>query len=321
MRSHTQPISRSLCLPLLLALYMGSTPLAAQEPATRKPATQKTPSSRPADHPQSKPGKKAMTDAQKKELIKILDAGGVKLDFEKQRVTVEARVGTRDDYIEYLLIGPRGKKHEGLFVTPAKASLIHAAMLALGYDKGVNAKAVPKDPFPTEEEFKRGVETHIRTDPKGQEVHLTVSWKDDKSGKTEVFRIQDLYHDLAHGGTVKNAHYVYIGSRMARLYKGEAPQYMADVEQNLISNYYVMPDNQLVTVVHEHAWDDGIWFPAVDRLPAKGHLVTFIFSRKPIAKPRPLAAPTKRPTKAPPGGAPPEKKAPDASEAPAGKGH
>lgn len=270
--------------------------------------------SRPA-RSQSRPAKKkALSEAQKKELIKILAAGGVKIDFEKATVSVEARVGTRDDYIEYLLIGPRGKKHEGLFVTPAKASLIHAAMLALGYEKGVNARAVPKDPFPTEEEYKKGAETHDRFPPKGQEVFLTVQWKDEKSGKIHQYRIQDLYHDLVHGGTVKNAHYVYLGSRMARLYKGEEPQYMADVEQNLISNYYVMPDNQLITVVHKHAWDDSIWFPAMDRLPPKGHLVTFIFSRKQIAKAQPLAEPASKPSKAPPGGPSPGKGAGDQKE-------
>ena len=306
-----QPILTFLLLPLWLGAGLSAQSVSSPTGAQSRPAKAQ---SQPAKA-QSQPAKQgALSEAQKKELIQILDAGGVKIDFAKATVTVEARVGIRDDYIEYLLIGPRGKRHEALFVTPAKASLIHAAMLALGYKKGVNARAVPKDPFPTEEEYKKGAKTHDLYPPKGQEVFLTVRWKDEKSGKIHQYRIQDLYHDLVDGGTVKNAHYVYIGSRMARLYKGEEPQYMADVEQNLISNYYVMPDNQLITIVHKHAWDDSIWFPAVDRLPAKGHLVTFIFSKKQIAKAQPLAAPASRPSKAPPGGPSPAKGTGDKKE-------
>ncbi|MEZ5989251.1 MAG: YdjY domain-containing protein [Planctomycetota bacterium] len=243
--------------------------------------------------PASKPAAQEpapLDEKQKKELVEILAKGGVTIDFAAKTVSVEATVNTRDDYIEYILIGPRGKRHEGLFVTAAKPRLIHAAMIALGFKPGKNAEAIPKDPFPTEEEVEKGVDTHIRKPPEGQKLYLSVHWKDE-DGKRVEYRVDDLYHDLVHGGSIQDAEWIYLGSRMAPLYKGEDPVFLADYDQNLISNYYVRPDNQLVTIRHPHAWDDSIWFPITDRLPPKGAPVTFVLSAEPKVKPKPLAPP------------------------------
>jgi hypothetical protein len=73
---------------------------------------------------------------------------------------------------------------------------------------------------------------------------------------------------------------VYLGGRMARLYKDEPEVFVADFEGNLISVCYLSPDNHLGTMVHESARDDQNWWTTTllpD--PEAGIEVEFVFHR------------------------------------------
>ncbi len=83
---------------------------------------------------------------------------------------------------------------------------------------------------------------------------------------------------------VQGAKFIYIGGRMARLYKGEPPVYMADYEQNYVSNYYAKPDNQIITIKHKMGGYDDNWFPNEHLVPMSGTPVEFGFSTKEIVK-------------------------------------
>ena len=77
-------------------------------------------------------------------------------------------------------------------------------------------------------------------------------------------------------GTCK---WVYLGGRMAQLYKDEPEVFIADFEGNLVSVCYLTPDNHLATMVHERARDDQNWWTTKE-LPEPGTEVEFVFHAK-----------------------------------------
>jgi len=79
------------------------------------------------------------------EMFRTFAEAGIELDLEARSLSIEAEVGRPDQLLEYLLINPRGKGHEALLVTEVKPSLLNAALLALGFVKGENARMVDKD--------------------------------------------------------------------------------------------------------------------------------------------------------------------------------
>ena len=121
---------------------------------------------------------------------------GIELDSKAQTVTIPATANEPQNEIEYLLIHRRGKKHEAIFVTRSKPSVLNAALLMLGLQPGQNATAVEKQPPPTLEEIEKGADPLIITPPKGMQLWLTVRWKTPE-GKQEEYCVEDLVLDLS----------------------------------------------------------------------------------------------------------------------------
>ncbi len=202
---------------------------------------------------------------------------GIELDSKAQTCTVTAVVNEPQDPIEYLLIHKRGKRHEALFVTPSKPSVLNAALLMLGLQPGQNAEAVEKKPPPTLEEIEKGADPLVIVPPKGMPFWMTVRWKNPE-GKQEEFCIEDLVMDLSTQAPVADCAWVYLGGRLAQLYKNEPEVYVADFEGNLISVCYMSPDNHLATMVHKEARDQQNWW-FTNKMPAGGTEVRFVFHR------------------------------------------
>ncbi|MEI6130770.1 MAG: hypothetical protein WCR59_11940, partial [Planctomycetota bacterium] len=59
-------------------------------------------------------------------------AEGIVVDAKAQTVTIKATMNQPPDPIEYLLIHKKGKRHESLFITGSKPSVLSAALLLLG---------------------------------------------------------------------------------------------------------------------------------------------------------------------------------------------
>ena len=202
---------------------------------------------------------------------------GIELDSKAQTVTIPVTANEPQNEIEYLLIHRRGKKHEAIFVTRSKPSVLNAALLMLGLQPGQNATAVEKQPPPTLEEIEKGADPLIITPPKGMPLWMTVRWKTPE-GKQEQYCIEDLIMDLSTQEAVVDCSWVYLGGRMARIYKNEPEVYVADMEGNLVSTCYMSPDNHLATMVHKDARDQQNWW-FTSKMPPHDTEVQFVFHR------------------------------------------
>lgn len=202
---------------------------------------------------------------------------GITFDPKAQTVAVKAVVNHPQDPIEYLLIHKRGKRHEAIFVTNSKPSVLNAALLMLGLQPGKNATYVEKNPPPTLEEVQKGADPLVITPPQGMHLWMTVRWKTPE-GKQEELCAEDMVLDLGRQQPLADCSWVYLGGRMAQIYKNEPEVYIADFEGNLVSICYLSPDNHLATMVHEQARDDQNWWTTT-LVPPPDTEVEFVFHR------------------------------------------
>lgn len=232
-----------------------------------------------AQDPQKPAVPPAAPDPQKvlAEVLQQFQKEGIVLDSKAQTVSVPAMVNHPQDPIEYLLIHKKGKRHEAVFVTKSKPSVLNAALLMLGMQPGKNASYVEKDPAPTLEEVQKGADPIIVTPPQGMPFWMTVRWKTPE-GKQEEYCVEDMVLDLGRQKPLANCAWVYLGGRMAKIYKDDPEVYIADFEGNLISICYLSPDNHLATMVHDNARDDQNWWTTT-LLPPPETEVQFVFHR------------------------------------------
>lgn len=201
----------------------------------------------------------------------------IELDLEKKTVTIPVVVNAPQDPIEYLLIHRRGKRHEAMFFTMSQPSVLNGALLMCGLQPGRNARVDEVEPFPTIEEIEAGAETVIITPPEGRQFWMTVKWTEPE-GKEVEYCVEDLILDLTTQEPVTECTWIYLGGRMAKIYKNDPEVYVADYEGNLVSVCYMLPDNHLATMRHADARDEQNWW-LTDRVPEPGTEMKFVFHR------------------------------------------
>lgn len=253
---------------ITIALLAFRTEQVPQEPAPK--------AQEPAAKPQGKESAQQGKDIAK-ELLAQLAEQKIVLDLGKGTMTVDATVNAPPDPIEYVLIHKKGKKHEAMFYTTSKPSLMNAGLLLLGLEPGKNAAFREKNPPPSIEELEKGVDPLEITPPSGMPFWMTVAWTDDQ-GKPVECCIEDLVADIGAQEPLRNAEWIYLGGRMAPLNRGEPEVYVADFEGNLVSLIYTTPDNHLGTLKHERSRDDENW-TMTERMPAHGVQVKFTFHK------------------------------------------
>ncbi|MFT4511941.1 MAG: hypothetical protein ACI89X_004674 [Planctomycetota bacterium] len=219
--------------------------------------------------------KKLDPQAVLKEVMASFKKQGIKLDPKARTVTIPAVVNRPQDPMEYLLIHRRGKKHESVFITESKPSILNAALMMIGLEKGRNATFVEKKPSPTLEEVQNGADPLIVTPPKGKRYYMTVRWTTPEKQVVE-YCVEDLLFELSTQEPMGRCEWIYLGGRMGQLYKNDPEVYIADLEGNLISICYLSPDNHLGTMSHERARDDQNWWTTT-KVPEPGTAVEFIF--------------------------------------------
>ncbi|MBX3464586.1 MAG: hypothetical protein KF830_15565 [Planctomycetes bacterium] len=212
------------------------------------------------------------------ELREQFQREGVELDAKALTVAIPAVVNQPQDPIEYLLIHRKGKRHEAVFWTRTKPSVLNAALLLLGLEPGKNATYVEKDPPPSLEEIEAGADPIVVTPPSGMALWMTVRWRDG-DGKPVEHCVEDLLLDLRTQKPIVDCSWIFLGGRMAALYRGEPEVFVADFEGNLISTCYKAPENHLATIVHADARDDDNWW-TTPLLPEPETEVTFVFHRR-----------------------------------------
>jgi hypothetical protein len=211
-------------------------------------------------------------------LLKTFADAGITVDLERGSVTIDAVAARRTDLLEYVIGHRRGKLHESMFITDVQPSLLNAALLAVGMTPGKNADYREKDPLPTEEEVRNGVDPIIVIPPAGTPIWMTVTFADAEGAQVEL-PVEDLLMDIATEAPVEDVEWIYIGGRTVPPYRGEPPVFIADLEGNLVSTCYLMPENHLVTIKHERGRSDQNWW-FTDRCPQAGTEVKFSFHRQ-----------------------------------------
>jgi hypothetical protein len=247
------PLCVSLCMSLCVSFASGASCRQQPEPAPPDPA------------------------AVLAEVRETFAAEGITFDNKAHTVVVKAVVNAPQDPIEYLLIHRKGKRHEAVLWTLSKPSVLNAALLMLGLEPGKNATFVEKEPMPTLEEIQAGADPLIVTPPSGTNLWMTVRWPG-PDGKQVEHCVEDLIVDMTTGEPLAEAKWIYLGGRMASLYKGEPEEFVADFEGNLVSVCYLMPDNHLATMAHERARDDQNWW-LTKLVPEPGTEVEFVFHK------------------------------------------
>lgn len=210
-----------------------------------------------------------------------LGKAGIEIDLARGMCSIPARVLVREELLEFLLVGPHGSAHESLFVTEVRPSLLNTALLALGAERGVNARWETKDPAPTEEERKQGLSPVEVTPPEGDGFFLYALWKED--GEVYFHRVEDLLRNLKTGRTMRRHRWVYLGSRFAEIEKGEPEQFIADREQNLINIAFFSEGNTLITAALEDCLEQTIWIANSWLLPERTWPIQFVFTREPVS--------------------------------------
>ncbi|MCR9245658.1 MAG: YdjY domain-containing protein [bacterium] len=264
-------------LPLLPLLLAGLAACQDPAPAPKKKATDEPPAA--AQDPKQLYA----------EMLAKFKEQGIELDLKQKSVSVPAIANYPRDPVEYLLIHQRGKRHEAMFITKAQPSILNGALLLVGLQRGKNASVRDIEPFPTREEVEAGAETTVVTPPVGKPFWMTVNWLDEDGERVEHC-VEDLLLDLTTQEPVQDASWVYLGGRMARIYKNDPEVYVADYEGNLVSICYLLPDNHLATMRHKDARDDQNWWLS-DDVPEPGTEVRFVFHAK---KPKLLVERDKR---------------------------
>ncbi|MBK7876768.1 MAG: hypothetical protein IPJ77_13655 [Planctomycetes bacterium] len=213
------------------------------------------------------------------ELVRAMDALGIRLDPVQKLCAIEVRVGIRDDLLEYLLVAPRGQSHESLFVTEVAPRALNTALLALGVQPGSNVRIVAKEPPPTPEELRDGAAAYDIEAPSGDGFYLYAGWRE--AGETFFYRVEDLVRDVESGRSMRRHRWVFLGSRTAPDKKrpGET-LFAAEVEGNLVNLALFEQGFTIVTSALPECIQQTIWLPNAWLLPERGARVLLLFSRE-----------------------------------------
>ncbi|MCA8969035.1 MAG: hypothetical protein KDC95_04605 [Planctomycetes bacterium] len=215
-----------------------------------------------------------------RELVtEMLAKEGIRVDTDKRRILAEGKITVTRDFLEFVAIGPNGKKHEALVTLRCRGSSLNAALLALGLEPGKNADFIEIEPRPTREEYEAGAPLYRVVPPTGPELALTVSWHDEHEKLVEK-PVEALIIDVATEKPIENARWIYFESLVAPIEKGKPPVFVADYEGNFIATYYAKPDSHFITLDHERARDDQNWFANTEALPPAGTPCTLVITVK-----------------------------------------
>jgi hypothetical protein len=274
---------------LLAAAGLGFCGLAvAAVPLAAPPAQGAGPAPAPVETPAASqaPQVQGPADPALAQLVAALGAQGVHVDPAAGALWIPVRIEVRDELLEYLLVGPAGATHESLFSTPVRASVLNAALLALGVQPGRNATWRARDPKPTEEELRAGMAPYEVTLPAGDGLELTVVWR--QEDELFRFRVEDLLRNLLTGASMQRHPWIYLGSRMlppdprkpgSTKTEPAVEQFAADVYQNLINVSFFSEGYTLLSAALPECVEQTIWLPNAWLIPQRGAEVALFFSR------------------------------------------
>ena len=318
------------------ALDAGGTPvpgaaaLASQAPQ----GGQATPGSRPAAPAANQaagapatqdPGAPADPQAARQAVFEGFREQGLRIDLEQGWVALDARVLSRYQPLEYVLVGPRGQGHESLFGTEVQPSALNAALLLLGTEAGQNARWIELPPDADEREASpndgqggpgdgaappaapedgaapelgeagAGEQPPAPSDalPRRPRYRIELPSGDGlylyagwrAEGEVYFFRVEDLLANVRQERAMRRHRFVFLGSRWIEPKPGAQPAFAADLEHNLINLVFFSAGHTLLTCAVREAEDEEAWFANPWLLPESDQPVLFLLSRRPLQSP------------------------------------
>lgn len=260
----------ALGVPGLLAL-VPATGGALQEPAAQEPEQEPAP---------------PLT--QQERLLGELASAGVRLDFERKLIEIDASICQNREPLEFLLVTEKGKDHESLLrCSEVSAEALNTAMLLLGVQAGQNYSMREIDPAPTPEEFEAGAPLFEVQPAQGDGFYLYVSWEEidlDGEKRTRFYRAEDLVVNVQEERTYRRGRWIYLGSRFIKPHKDAEEYFAAEGEGDLISVVYFEPANHLLTGADPAADNQYIWYPNIFVMPPMDAPVRLLFSREELVE-------------------------------------
>jgi hypothetical protein len=242
------------------------------------------------------PSQGGATDA----LGELLAGGGVRFEPEAGRFSIEGRIATRDDLLEFLLVGSSGSAYESLLVTDADPTLLNTAILALGLEPGRNARWVEVDdgaevaPGDGERPDAAGqwlADRRVRLEaPSGDGLMIHVGWSLD--GEDYLFRAEDLIGNIEANAPLPRQRWTFIGSRFVPDPDGQGEVFLAALEQNLVNIAWFPEGNTIATGTPAICARQDVWVGNPWLVPEPGTPVRILFTREPLVSIPPEVAAT-----------------------------
>ncbi len=155
---------------------------------------------------------------------KVIKLGNVTVYPRERRIEVEALFCLEEGILEYLAVGESGKTYESVLQLDCEPSMLHAALLALGYEPG----DVPEE---TKGDFTGGTS---RRNPKSY-LDIFVEWTEGE--KTVRIRAEELLLSIADEKPADAAYWVFTGSHFTKDREGRE-WYTADIRRSIIAVWY-----------------------------------------------------------------------------------
>lgn len=205
-------------------------------------------------------------------------ANGIEVDYDSEAIALPCKLIVTNDLLEHVLVGPNGSAHESLLLTDVTPSVIHAALLMIGVNQGQNAKYIPVQPEPTEEELKAGAKRFTMQLPSGDGIFIYLAWTEGE--ETYFVRVEDVINNFQTGRSMRRHRWTYLGSRFAKLRSDGPEVYMADAEQNLINLAFFTEGNTLCTASLPECEIQTVWSANSWMLPPPGESVRLVLSHE-----------------------------------------
>lgn len=182
--------------------------------------------------------------------------GPIEFDSATREIRIPAEVNMERGLLEYALVGDKGKLHESLLSTKARAFDLNVVLLLLNLAPDTEWFAPPAKPKPLD-----AAKPDARID-------IFVAWKAEAGAPEKESRLDAWITDLATRKPAAPTPWIYSGSHL-----NDQQQFAAEVDGSIVALYH--DARALINSPREGADNDEQWEPAKD-VPPKGTPVTVI---------------------------------------------
>ena len=189
---------------------------------------------------------------------RLVKEGEAWIDREQKQVIIDGEICLREGPLEMFACPKRSKEHESIVAVHSQMMPIHAALLAIGAQKGTTAKFQPK-----------------YTPPTGSEIRVRVFWRD-KDNKAYIAQAQDWMMQGKEKKPVTTP-FVFAGSALWQDQATGVKRYLADDGDFIcVANF---TSAMLDVPLESTQANEGLMFRAKpERIPALGTKVRIVLT-------------------------------------------